>query len=242
MKKIFSFATGNIWRWNDAANRAVLLDTVCRLDISGVEITFSDKQELYDFNLSRFHQEWLKSLDYVTIHAPFSMCDPEFDRSEIIQQFEILSDLYHRLDAKNVIIHPESDLFESDLLQQCDFRVSTENLPRQFNVGHDDLARYLDRFPTMGLCLDVAHAYYYGKHETKALIDLFGDRISQVHFSGTYRRRDHQSLKTVSRDFLFSIQPVKNLDVPIVIEEDMDVASVETISDEINYIKSLFEM
>lgn len=240
MDRLYSFATGNIWRWNDDPNRNALLDPIRSLDISGVELTFSSKEELYAFRPSKINREWLKSLDYVTIHAPFTLLAGGFDETELMRQLECLSVLYHQIDAKNVVIHPERPVFDGNYLDRCDFQISTENLPRGFGISSDDLMVYLERFPRMMLCLDVAHAYFWGKRETGRLIERFGDRISQIHFSGTYRQQDHLSLQIVSRDFLRSICPLKTLPVPIVIEEDMDVSPMSYIINEINYIKQWF--
>lgn len=240
MNRIFSFATGNLWQWTDSPNRNVLLDFIKPLDVAGVELTFSNKEELFAFQPTKANVAWLKSLEHVTIHAPFWMCKPEFIEVEVEKQFEVISRLYRQLNAKNVVVHPEKELFDTDLLNQCDFRISTENLPqRKFKITNDDLAFYLEKFPNMGLCLDVAHAYLEGKDETSVLVDRFKDRISQIHFSGTFRRQDHQSLQIVSKNFLRSIKPIKNLPVPIVIEENMEVTDLETVAKEIEFIKAL---
>ena len=92
----------------------------------------------------------------------------------------------------------------------------------------------------MKLCLDVSHAYTCSRHETRKLAQAFAGRISQIHFSGTYRRKSHRSLRKVSKAFMLSIQPIMELDVPIVIEEDMEVESMHYVHEEIAYCKSLF--
>ena len=49
MERVFSFALGNIWRWDTSTNRNVLIDYVRKLDVSGVELTFATKEELTRF-------------------------------------------------------------------------------------------------------------------------------------------------------------------------------------------------
>jgi hypothetical protein len=73
------------------------------------------------------------------------------------------------------------------------------------------------------------------------LIKAFKDRISQIHFSGTYRKRDHQSLRGVSKEFLLSIQPMKNLEVPLVMEEDIEPRSFQYVKEEFEYIRNLLD-
>jgi len=241
MKRIFSFALGNIWRWNDSANRNILIDCVRKLDVSGVELTFAKKEELYSFILSRENKHWLRGLDYVTLHAPFRLYEGSENEKEVLRQINDISRIYNNTKAANVIIHPEDDLLSSEILKDCDFDMSTENLPPKSGVSTSDLRKILHKYPRMKLCLDVSHAYSWSKFETGKLVKAFKDRISQVHFSASYRKKDHQSFRKTSKDFLFSIKPIMKLEVPIVIEEDIEIRSLEYVKEEIAYIKNLFE-
>ncbi len=240
MKRVFSFALGNIWRWNTSTNRNVLIDYIRKLDISGVELTFATKEELYSFNLSRKNKHWLKSLDYVTIHAPFRLIKGSKDPEEVIKQLNDISRLYDDINGKNVIIHPK-DLINSDIPKDFKCDISTENLPPKSGVSLSDLRKVLHKYPKMRLCLDVSHAYSWSRVETGKLTKAFKDKISQIHFSGTYRKRDHQSLRNVTKNFLLSIQPIKGLEIPIVIEEDIQTRSLGYVKEEIEYIKHLFD-
>lgn len=240
MKPKFSFALGNIWRWRNSPNRNVLLDDIKKLDISGVELTFATKKELYAFKPSEPNKRWLQSLDYVTIHAPFRLYEDSENEAEVADQIEIISKMYHDLMAKNVIVHPEWKLFNSGLLNTCNVNISVENLPRKSSISTPDLQAIFERHPQCRFCLDVSHAYSWSKYETRKLIDAFQEKISQIHFSGHYRKKDHQSLRKVSKAFLFSIQPIKYLEVPIVIEEDMAPNSLESVKEEIKFIKKFF--
>ena len=240
MKRVFSFALGNIWRWNTSTNRNALIDYVRKLDISGVELTFATKEELFSFNLSRNNKHWLKGLDYVTIHAPFRLIKGSKDQKEVIKQFNDISRLYDDINGKNVIIHPK-DLLNSDIPRNFECDISTENLPPRSGVSLLDLSKVLHKYPKMRLCLDVSHAYSWSRVETGKLTKAFRDKISQIHFSGTYRKRDHQSLRNVTKNFLLSIQPIKDLEIPIVIEEDIQTRSLGYVKEEIEYIKHLFD-
>ncbi|PIU78000.1 MAG: hypothetical protein COZ28_00170 [Candidatus Moranbacteria bacterium CG_4_10_14_3_um_filter_44_15] len=68
----------------------------------------------------------------------------------------------------------------------------------------------------------------------------YRSRISQIHFSGTFRKRTHQSLRIVSKDFLKSIQPLQDLYVPIVIEGDIKIKNIAFLKKEVGYIKKYF--
>ncbi len=238
-RRIISFALGNIWRWEESKNRADLIQYARNLDIDGIELTFSSKEELYNFKLSEDDVNWLKSLEYVTIHAPFQLKRKAKNDQEIIKQCEIISKLYQQVNAKDVIIHP-LDLPAPEILAKYPFKVSTENLPKRKKVPIAKLQKIFQEYPNIGLCLDVAHAYLWSKDETQKLIDAFGDKITQFHLSGTYRKRDHQSLRKVTNNFLSSIEPIKKVNVPIVIEEEIFVKDLNYLQEEVEYIKKMF--
>lgn len=235
MKRIFCFATGNLWKWAKTDNRGPLLNYIRKLDIEGVEITFAEINELNAFRVSKTNMEWLKTLDYVTIHAPFRRPKGMSDTDYIAPVYR----LYKKLGAQHIIIHPQ-DLPEYSVLRKYRMNVSTENMRPYKHISHSDLERILRTYRGMGLCIDVAHAYVHSKDETKKLVERFRDKITQVHLSGTYGKQDHRSLRIVTKRFMESIEPIRQLDVPIVIEESMKKKTIQYIKDEIAYCRSLF--
>lgn len=242
MNRTFCFATGNIWRWIRGNNRAELIKYAQKLEkvgISGVELTLGYKEEVFNLKLSPSQIKWLRKLDYVSIHAPFELIRKADSHEEIIKQLDYVQRLYKLVKARNVIIHP-FDLPPRKILDKYDMKFSTENLPKKRHVTIRKLNTILKKYPSLGLCLDVAHAYLWSRFETEKLVKEFKKKITQVHFSGTYRKRDHVPLQQVSPIFIKSIQPIKKLKVPIVIEEDIKVKSMRFVKKEISYIKSLF--
>ena len=148
--------------------------------------------------------------------------------------------MYQQVNAKDVIIHP-LDLPSPEILAKYPFKVSTENLVKKRNVTITKLEKIFQEYPNIGLCLDVAHAYLWSKDETQKLIDAFSERITQFHLSGTYRKKDHQSLRIVTKKFLSSIEPIKKLNVPIVIEEEIFAKDLNYLKEEVEYIKQMFK-
>jgi len=246
MKRTIGFALGSIWRWMKGSNRAQLIDYLKELNIDGVEITLGTKEELYSFRLTPSQVSWLKKLDYVSIHAPFRLVRRADTPEEVIKQLNIISRLYKQVNAKNVIIHP-NDLPSPKVLASYDMNFSTENLPKKRKVTIAKLASTLKKYPHMGLCLDVAHAYLWSRSETEKLVKRFSKRITEVHFSGTYRKKDHLSLQKVTKQFIKSIQPIKSLNVPIIIEEDIVMSddllnkNMAVVKNEVQYIRSLMQ-
>lgn len=240
MPRIISFALGNIWRWKKSKNKNDFMRYAKNLGIDGVEITFSSKEELYAFELSLDNERFLRGLDYVTIHAPFYFIKKAGNERELIRQLEVIFKIYKQVGAKNVIMHPYDDLPERRILDRFNFKVSTENLRKKKNVTIADFKKIFEQYPKIGLCVDVSHAYSWSKQETEKLIKAFSDRITQFHFSGAYRGKDHQSLRIVSKDFLSSIEPLFKSKVPIVIEEDIKIKSEEFLKEEVSFIKKMF--
>ncbi|MBN2052486.1 TIM barrel protein [Candidatus Woesearchaeota archaeon] len=239
MKRVFCFALGNIWSWTKLKNRARLIKYAQKLDILGVELTMSTKEELLSFKMTDAQRQWLRNLDYVSIHAPFKLVRNSTDENDLIKQLDYIRTVYREVNAKNVIIHP-NDLPNIKILSKYDMHFSTENLPKKRHITIKNLERILKKYKGMGLCLDVAHAYSWSRNETERLIRHFRDNITQIHFSGMYKGKDHVPLQSVSPTFLKSISNVKELNVPIVIEEDIRIEDLEFVKKEISYIKSLF--
>ncbi len=238
-QRTFSFALGNIWRWNSSGNRNALIDYVKGLDVNGVELTLATKEDLYSLKLSEDNILWLKKLGYVTIHAPFYLFSESKNEKDLSDQLDTITTIYRQVEAKRVVIHPEPELIQSDILKEYSLQFTIENLPRKYNLPLSFLKSTFDNYPHMDMCLDTAHAYSWSKYETYKLIDAFKEKISQIHFSGSYRRKQHVSLRKVSKDFFLSIQPLKYLDVPIVIEEDIEKKSLQYLRQELKYIKNL---
>ncbi|MCX6789815.1 MAG: TIM barrel protein [Candidatus Gribaldobacteria bacterium] len=239
MPRIISFALGNIWRWEKSKNRDDLIKYAKNLGVDGIELTFSCREELLAFKLSPVNEKFLKNLDYVTIHAPFGLIEKADSEQEVVKQLEVIAKIYQQVGAKNVVIHPDN-LPEKKILDMFNFKVSTENLRKKKNITIADFGKIFEKYPKIGLCLDVSHAYSWSKQETANLIKAFGDRITQFHFSGSYRNKDHQSMRKVSPNFLSSIKLLFKTKAPIVIEEDIKIKSERYLQDEVEFIKKMF--
>lgn len=239
MARIISFALGSVWRWEKSPNRNDFIKYVKNLDIDGVELTFSSKEELFAFKLSQDNEKLLRGLDFVTVHAPFGLVEKADNEQELIKQLEVIAKIYQQVGAKNVIIHPH-DLPDRQMLDKFNFKVSTENLRQRRKITIADLEKIFVKYPKIGLCLDVAHAYSWSKNETSNLIKAFGHKITQFHLSGSYRNKDHQSMRKVSPNFLASIELLLKAKAPIIIEENIKIKSEKYLKEEVEFIKKMF--
>ncbi|HDP73708.1 MAG TPA: hypothetical protein ENN46_01990 [Candidatus Woesearchaeota archaeon] len=92
----------------------------------------------------------------------------------------------------------------------------------------------------MGLCLDAAHAYFWSPKETSLLVSKFKERITQVHFSATFRNKDHMLFCNASKSFRDSVKPLRKLSVPIVIEGSIKQKSISLLRKEIKSVRDFF--
>ena len=241
MEQIISFSLGNIWRWCESPDRSKLIRYLKRLDVSGVEIVFPTEKELYAFKLSGIDAEWLRGLSYTTIHAPFNLFSTHSDEETILKQLIAISKLYERIHAKSVVFHP-GPLKKLAAVADGNFHATIENLPPGRHGGIPELIRIFNEYPKFSFCLDISHAYLWSKDETARLIRKFGSRLSQIHLSGTFRRKTHQPLQRVSRNFRQTLEEIKGIDVPLVIEEDFREKSIADVKKELTFIRELFHI
>jgi len=232
--RIFCFCTGNISRtgitWNEA------IDFIKKLDVRGIEIMMASKEHLYNFNLSKNNIKFVKNLDYISIHFPFA---DRILKKEINGCLDKTYKIYKRIGAKNVIIHPNI-LDDLSILKNYDMKVSLENLRSIKNITLEDMKQIFTKFQNLSFCLDISHAFSFSKYETSNLMKAFGKKLTEIHFSGSRENKDHISIREVMQDFIESIQPIKNSNVPVVIEEGLDIHKLEFFIEEIKLVKKFF--
>ncbi len=238
MGRIIAFATGTIWKWEKSINRAGLLDYVMKLGVDGVELTLSTKEEVYAFKPNKKQLAWLRSLKYVSIHAPFRLVKNAADEKEIVRQLDKVQKIYALVKAKTVIIHP-TNLPRKELLDKYEMRISVENLPKKRKLTLDKMANIIKRYNS-SLCLDVTHAYFWSKDETARYVKRFKSNISEIHLSANYKKHDHLSMRKATPIFMKSIEPLKLIDAPIIIEEGFDDKSLKFAREEVALVRKLF--
>jgi len=239
MKRIFSFALGYLTEEINSLKTKTFLDYLRELGIQGIEITFGPKKRLYSFKLDDDLKKKLRQFEYITIHAPFELVKDSENNKEIIRQLDTIAKLYSRIKAKNLIIHPDN-LPSPGLLKKYNFKVSTENLKKKRRITIAKLRKILRKYPKIGFCLDTSHAYSWSKNETEKLAAAFKSRITQIHLSACREEKDHQFLSKTDKQFLSSISPIKKLNIPIVIEEEIKKINFNSIKKELEYIKKFF--
>lgn len=235
MRKL-CFATGNLWR---IMGKVDVVDLISELDVDGIEYTYG---RFYNERIPTEKDfDILRNYNFNSVHAPFRMSLDLMNQDEFEKIISLVAIDYKKMGAKNIVVHPTIVL--PNKLPNLDF--ITENLnpmkkpklrPR---LGFEKI---LNKNKDWNLCLDASHAYDWGVCETERIVKKWKHQIKQVHFSNNRYHKDHLSFEKVSRDFLKSIEPLKELNVPIVIEEDMHYTKVSDIKKEIKRVRDILSL
>jgi len=219
MKPKIGFSTGAFYTWYPDVNEQISL--IRKLKVKAIELSFINLEEL-NTNISEQNIKYLKSISYVSLHAPI------FDSSREKITFgkdngivKKLSDLYRKINAKTVVFHPDT-VKDWDLISNFGMEVSVENLPIEDNFNNNKLAGLFKIHPEFSLVLDTAHAFSYNPSTLQKYMRLYKNRICHVHFSDRRfskskgKQHDHEQ-------FLFcrdrkKFEAIRTLSCPIIIE------------------------
>ncbi len=229
------FATGNL---RQLIKKQDIFQIISSLDVDGVELTLGKDFNERKLNDSQF--DILKSFKFNGIHSPFLFSLKYMSEQEMIDGLNILKDYSKKIRSSHIITHPVQ-IFPKDFIKISSLNFLTENLNPKKGKNRPRLGFELALRDNsdLGLCLDVSHAYDWSTRETEYIVGKWKSRIKQVHFSNNRYHRDHFPFKKVGRSFLSSIEPILELDVPIVIEEDMPFSKVSEIKDELKRVRNI---
>ncbi|MFA5931680.1 MAG: hypothetical protein WC821_05215 [archaeon] len=229
------FASGNLYQLNGKKD---VWGMIANLNVDGVEVSYGktlEERALYEKDF-----EILNNYDFVSMHSPFKLIFGAKSESEIEKNITKMYVDYKKANAKEIVIHPTENLSKR-LIDKFDINWVTENLnPKKYqDRPRDGFEIVLNENPSFNMCLDVSHAYDWGASETQRVVSKWKHRIKQIHFSNNRYHKDHLMFKKVSKDFLKSIDPIRELNVPIIIEEDMGTPNLQEIKEEIKRIRKI---
>ncbi|MBN2052731.1 TIM barrel protein [Candidatus Woesearchaeota archaeon] len=241
MNSHLGFSIGDIRSWENSANRQDLIKYFKNLPISAIELTFSNKNDLFSFKLNPKNKAWLKKLPYVSIHAPFNFMDDSSNKAELTRQLKQINFIYNQVNAKNVVFHP-GQVPPKKLLKKYRFKASLENMSKSHGFSLRKLSEIMKKYPDLGFCLDVGHAYRYRPDYTKLILTKFKKRLSQIHLHGVRKGKDHFPLNQGSKKFMKSLEPILKVNVPIIIESDFNKKDINLLKSEILFIQNYFAL
>lgn len=235
---IISLATGSFWRSFRNKNRADALQLVQKLPVNGVELTLGKKDEFECFRLLVRHKKILQKFDYVSVHSPFRSAKSYKTIEEHEKDLNRTQEIVEESNAQTVVFHPHY-LPSKKLFKKFRFKVALENMEKEDKVSMQRLAKLMQEYKT-GFCLDTSYAYEYGPFRTTELLRRFKPKLVQIHLSANYRRHNHRPLTKASPAFLESIEPVKDTNVPIILEENFARKNFSLAKKEIAWAKKFF--
>lgn len=236
---MIGIALGCFWRQVQNQNRAQALRFVEHLPIQGVELTIGLRTDFESFQLNQHQNEYLTSLDYVSIHAPWSILHDYPEPEKMKEALEKIQSLVETTNAQSVVFHPPG-IPPFKQIKKHKIPIVIENMQKKNSFPPEKLEQFLETYHA-GFCLDTAHAYSIGKNETKHLLERFGPRLRQIHFSARYRQKDHEPLQKASTGFLKSLEPLRGKKTNIILEQDYHRIDYAFIRKEIQFARAFFQ-
>lgn len=170
MENPICISTGPI-KFTDDLNEE--LNVIKKFDIDGVELSFKFLWRLKKFNPSIENKEWLKSLKYNSVHAPWR----EPFGEEELTRFE---QIYKEFNCHNMVFHCSSINNFNSILNK-DFKASIENGDKRKTMCRtpEEINELLNKHPELNFTLDLAHANSLGYNFN----DFKNDKIVEIHLS-----------------------------------------------------------
>lgn len=239
MKKIFSISTGFVYKFFNERNE--MISKLSEYRPEGIELSFADPQFLFDFKITSSNLDYLRNLKYVSIHAPWKNV-VYGNNEECYKILEQIEKLYIKIGAKNITVHV-SEIDDFNVFKRYNFTLSIEN--DDWRKGANTIEKIrdiLDKNPHLKFTFDFAHALTISNKDIQKYIELFKNKISQIHLSYLNKNLlDHYFLhKYDSSEMQSLLSNLKDINCPIILEcvaskkEDLPL-----IRNEIQYLQKI---
>jgi Xylose isomerase-like TIM barrel len=156
----------------------------------------------------------LSRYQYVSLHAP-----SRFASDEERETIELL--LHLTPPTWPIILHPDT-ISTFARWRVFGKRIAIENMDRRKPIGRtaDELSKIFEELPEARFCFDIGHARQLDTTMTEAykILQLFGDRLCQVHISEVNSSSQHERL---SFSAILAFEQVSRLipaNIPLIIE------------------------
>jgi len=207
------FSTGAL----EKGNYRKALDWMGENDVRTVELSALRFEELKPL-VESLDAIDLKEFDLISFHAPSSF-KPDQEKSVI----DLLNQVHVR--GWNIIVHPDV-IYNPELWSHYGAQLLIENMDRRKETGRTvrELAWHFQTLPKARLCLDVAHARQLDTslNLLKSIIDIYSDRIAEIHISELDCHCLHQPLSGASVTDYQYFRDKYPKDVPVIIESMLD--------------------
>jgi len=206
---LIGFSTGAL----ALANFDLALSELERKPVDSVELSALRFPELLPL-LEAIPRLQLGQYRYISLHAPSQFKDNE--------EQETLEALL-RLAPPNwpIVIHPDA-ISSFARWRVLEARIAIENMDRRKPIGRtaDELREIFEELPEARFCFDIGHSRQFDTTMTEAykILQLFADRLCQVHVSEVNSSSQHDRL---SFSAILAFEQISRLiprHVPLIIE------------------------
>lgn len=238
MNNPICISTGCLYRVIDDINERI--SKIKEFSPDGIEVSFADTQSLFDFRMSESSESYLRTLKYVSIHAPWEGVvygnSPLSDR--VLDGMGIL---YDKVGARNVVFHvgARDDL---GILKKASFTYSIENRGwRDELKTPEQIGEMLDQDSRLRFTFDFAHALTVSADDIPVYLDRFLDKIIQIHLGMLNRdMKDHWFLHKYDSPKLRDLLRLIPSNIPLVLEcVASNQGEIQLMRDEIEYIRKI---
>ena len=211
--RLIGFSTGAIAR----ADFRTALERLRPLTLPAVELSALRLPELEPLVMALPELD-LGGYDFVSFHAP-SRFEPS-DEEWVVEQ---LVAVVKR--GIPVVVHPDV-ISNPSAWHPFGDRLFIENMDKRKAVGRTarDLEGLFARLPEARFCFDIAHARQVDPTMTEArlVLEVCGDRLSEVHISELNTRSQHEPISLYAMSDYQSVADLIPENVPIILETLID--------------------
>ena|GEM_PF-4154519 len=213
MKNKILVSTGNFWDGKNPLDNIEAIKKIRKLNVDGIEITFSDPKYLEGF----YNHEvgnLLRKFKIVGMHMPAIKYQKNDKVREIIKKCYCL---YRLIKADYANLHLNW-LKDPDLFRGTKWKIVIENGSSKHGLLVKDMHIFLKKHKRFKMILDVNHAYE--SDEIGEYVKKLKNKIYAVHLGGGEIKGSfgHTPFFKASQEYRDACEPIKKLDCPIVLE------------------------
>lgn len=234
--RFLCFATGSVYRMHESLDRQI--EYIKKFNFDGVELTLGRVKQVRNFRLKQSTIKYLNTLKYNSIHAPFSHTFKNAAKSKnLIKKLEEIASL---INARHINFHPHKIKYFDDILSMK-FKATIENMEKGSGVKSGALKKIFKKHSKLGFVLDTTHPTMYSINKIGKLYRLFKNKLVAVHLSGAIKGKLHQPLSLSNKRFIEELKFIKNLKVPVIIEENFGPKDENLAEKEIKFIRKMLK-
>jgi len=239
MKNPICISISCVDKLSDDRNKFV--EKLRQLSPKGVELSFAYPDDLFDFDINKNNLEYLRSLKFNSIHAPWKniIYGKNKTSEKVLQK---ISELYKQIKCRNVVFH-KNEIEDYSVITNNGFTASIENDDwRKPNNNFEDMKDILDSRREFKLTFDFSHALSVSFPDNLRYINYFKDRLIEIHLSIINKNSEkHDFLHKYNTSELKALlQPLKTVFVPIILEGAVsNLEEIRSIKKEMEYIGTL---